>query len=1228
MEGRAQARFVAAAGRERELDTLVEAHEGARATGTPVFARVHGPPGIGKSHLLRALSRRLGSEGVPVIEARSDRARGEALGIVRELARGLIALAADRGATALELSSITSRLAPLLEGPGAQLAEGRRPEDLRLDVADALADLLRICVAAAPVLILDDLDAADRGSLELLQYLGALLLQPGSRQGCLVVLAWRDGAPSPALRGLVDRVPGLQVPLAPLDVEGVRTFLSRQDVVERLFEVTSGDPSRLEAVLTRAPADLGARRLARLEPEAQRLLLAAAVIGHGASSALLRRVADVPDAPRFLERLVAEGFLRVQVEPTGPVYGFSRDTDRENVLAAATPERLAHCHAAAGDALAEAGAGVEEIARHYLAGDPQGRGATWAARAAETLAGRCAFDAAIEFFQAALAGTQAERRRLHLGLAAAHEANGDMLAALRHLGLSRRDATPVERRAARAEAARLCIRIGKLPQAERLCRLVLDGRSGFDPADSVAARAWVDYAEIRFLRSDFEGAIEAAEAGIPLAGELPHLRLGLRNTLAKAMLTRGKHAEAAAAFHRNVEEADAAGLLREGMLARINEGVANHRRGDREKAIRLYREGLALGDDRSLVALALGNLAVLYHEVGEFEQALEHYGSALAAFTLVRRGEGVAHQGINRARLLLFLGDTEQAREGVDHARTEAERLGNPYLVAQAELVRGEIDLVRGDVLAARQDLRRARDTFAQLGSPRYVIEAEVALVRARLAAGEVAEAAAKLAPLEEKAAALPSADLGVELSLLAAEVALAQGTAAQALPRLEAAREDLLARPTGVGGDTDLEAPWRLYDLLGRCHEALRQREAASAHRVRARALLEELRGRVPPAWRGRFVETPQRARLLGLPDNEITAARANAVRQLEGLPDDGPVIVGNAASLRQLFARVGPVGRSQVPVLLRGESGTGKKLIAEALHAASPRAAMPLLKVSCGAAQEEQLLAELFGQDGGAFPGGRERRGRFEQASGGTLFLDEVGDLSPHAQVALLRAIEEKQIERVGSGTPVAVDVRVICGTSRNLEEMRDAGTFREDLYYRLTGVSLELPSLRERREDIPALAEHFLARVRGERKGGPLRFSPEALALLASWSWPGNVRELENVVASVAIFAEGEVVGLPAFEAHGSFLRSVREGQAELRGAPVADNGPIDFYALAQARGIGVRELRHELELQMISRALLEAKGNISEAARLLQMKRSRLSQIVNAEPELVTLARGMA
>lgn len=1222
MDARATARWVvAAAGRDRELQALAEAWQQARAAGAPRFCKLHGPAGIGKSHLLHVLERRLASEGATLLSIRAERGRVEAFGLARDLARSLLDLLSRiGGCSRFELASLSARLAPLLDDVAGGEA-GRPSGDLRLELADGLAELVRRVLPTEPVLLLDDLDAADRGSLELLQYLSALLLAPGMDHGCLVVFSYRDGDLPAALRNLIDGVPGLQLPLAPLDLEGIRSFLSSPEVAERLWEATSGNPSRLEAVLETAPIDFGKRRLARLGPEARRILLAVAVVGRRAPASLIQAAARVPDAGTHLEKLVVEGFLEVQVDRFGPGYTFSRTADREAILESATEEERAAYHLAVAEGLVERGGGLEEIARHYLAGDPKGQGARWARKAARHLASRSAFDAAIEFYLAALQGPD-DRRELHLGLAETYEAVGDMIAALRHVGLSRKSATAEERRSARSEAARLCIRIGKLAQAERLCRIVLGDRNRFDPTDLPAARAWVDLAEIAFLRSDFDRAISLCKEGIERAADLPRERIALRNTLGKSLLLRGNHLEAAGLFRTNAEEARQAGLSREAMFARINEGVAYHRHGDRERAIQLYREGLAAGEDRSVAAMALGNLGVLYHEAGEFQEALEHYASALAACTLVRRREGLALQGINRARLLHLLGDLDGAEAGVLQARTEAERLGNAYLVTQADLVRAEIALGRNEPLAARETIEQVRSRFVSLGSgPRYIFESELVLVRTLLELGSLAAAQELVEELGERVGSIGAPELEVEWALRAAEVHLATGEASRALALLEEARTALLARPAHAD-QLDLEAPWKLYALLARCHEALGEQAVAEAHRVRSRSLFDELLRRVPAAYRDRFLARIDRVRLLAEPSREIGATREGLRRRLESPVVPGAVLVGSSKAMRQLQRRIGPVGRSLAPVLIRGESGTGRKSLAHEIHRASPRANAPLVKVICSL-PPEQLDLELFGAPG--------RRGRIEQAHGGTLFLQEVANLSPAAQTALLRVIEEKVLEPPGGGPAVPVDVRIVAATVANLEELVEAGRFRAELYYRLKGMVLELPPLRERREDVQVLAEHFLARYREQRGEGPVRFSAEALALLEAWNWPGNVRELEMVVGAVSVFAEGEVVGMDAFELQSDFLRAVRgsnaprqQGSAEP--TAVSDSASIDFYALAKARGLGVRELQHELEQQMISRALIESKGNISEAARLLQMKRSRLSQIVNAEPRLLALARG--
>jgi len=213
---------------------------------------------------------------------------------------------------------------------------------------------------------------------------------------------------------------------------------------------------------------------------------------------------------------------------------------------------------------------------------------------------------------------------------------------------------------------------------------------------------------------------------------------------------------------------------------------------------------------------------------------------------------------------------------------------------------------------------------------------------------------------------------------------------------------------------------------------------------------------------------------------------------------------------------------------VLIRGESGTGKELIARAIHFHSPRKSQPFVAVNCAALNENLLESELFGHEKGAFTGAdRQRRGRFETADGGTLFLDEVGDIPPGMQVKLLRVLQEQSFERVGGTTPLHVDVRIIAATNRNLEDLIRQGSFREDLYYRLNVITIDIPPLRERREDIPPLLQHFVERFSKENQRETPSFSREAWEMLLRYSWPGNVRELENIVHRAVILARGDVL-----------------------------------------------------------------------------------------------------
>lgn len=236
---------------------------------------------------------------------------------------------------------------------------------------------------------------------------------------------------------------------------------------------------------------------------------------------------------------------------------------------------------------------------------------------------------------------------------------------------------------------------------------------------------------------------------------------------------------------------------------------------------------------------------------------------------------------------------------------------------------------------------------------------------------------------------------------------------------------------------------------------------------------------------------------------------------------------VIGQSKIMQNVFAEVHQVAPSKSTVLLRGESGTGKEAIARAIHHLSPRKDKPFIKVNCAALSETLLESELFGHEKGSFTGAsQERKGRFEMAHGGTLFLDEIGDVSPSFQTKLLRVLQEREFERVGGNKTIRVDVRLVAATNRNLEDAVAKNEFRADLYYRINVVSIFLPPLRERREDVPLLAEYFLQQA-NEESGKRLKFSAEAMQVMCNCHWPGNVRELSNCVERITAMTQGNVI-----------------------------------------------------------------------------------------------------
>ncbi|MBB4266805.1 nif-specific transcriptional activator NifA [Roseospira visakhapatnamensis] len=303
-----------------------------------------------------------------------------------------------------------------------------------------------------------------------------------------------------------------------------------------------------------------------------------------------------------------------------------------------------------------------------------------------------------------------------------------------------------------------------------------------------------------------------------------------------------------------------------------------------------------------------------------------------------------------------------------------------------------------------------------------------------------------------------------------------------------------------------------------------------------------------------------------------------ARAERAVGGRTPRFREIIGRSPAMVGVLDQVRHVARTRAPVMLRGESGTGKEMIARAIHQVSPRADKPFVCVNCAALPDTLLESELFGHDKGAFTGAAgERKGRFEMADGGTLFLDEIGEISPAFQAKLLRVLQEGQFERLGSSRTRKVDVRMIAATNRNLEEAVSKGGFRADLYYRINVVTLVLPPLRDRREDIEPLARHFLDRF-NEENGESLVFSPNALDLLRGCAFPGNVRELENCITRVATMVRGAVIGVEDFACReAGCLSSVLWRETEGSTQAIGGMGAVPAVrprapALASASGCG--------------------------------------------------------
>ncbi|WP_169791474.1 sigma 54-interacting transcriptional regulator [Sandaracinus amylolyticus] len=1302
----------ACAGRESEIAKLMESYRRiAQHRDRERLVLLQGPGGIGKSRILGELRGRIRLEGGVVLEGRCE--PGRAFGPFAEIVDRALRFLDEVGVVpSSDLDGLACRAGchrlwhqhggPEPETSSAIDPNGAPPEiaafEKRLRFFDAIHQLLRdVATVRAPVLILHHLERADRGTLELLSFLLDLAGDHGSFAGqneptalrMMVVASLRDDV-APAHPEAIETLRGHdaaeRVPVGALDAQGVRAFLTSEEAIARVIERTGGNPELIELLLEADPLTPRARierRLARLTPIARELAGALAVHARPASLETLAAIAGVPIEAAARSELPSFDLLTRSIVDGHVLFAFERENDRETCYQLFSPRERRDLHARCID-VCSARLDLQEAVRHAIATGDFARASDLAVAAAASLAARHAHAEAAALLESLLqansgAGKGATELPLVIReeLADLYRIAGNYRGALVH-ARAVRDALPEDPAAARRVGYLLTVAgefdaaAEPLEAARRLATARVD--AGLATGAEVA-EVEAQLAELGYQQGNYDAAREWSEAALERAREAGALRIEIhaRNTLGKLALAQKNPAVAAELFEQNRVLAARSGLGHQEAQAHTNLGVAMLLRrelGAAEQACKRAIEVATRASDTRDRAIATENLAVLAHLARDYRRALSHYHVAVGLLKRLGNRAMLGRVANNLGELYLSLGDRARARALSDLAAHVSGTSGPPLRTAQRLRLRGRIEAADGNVGLARQSFESALLAFRSLGDARAAADAQLEVAKLALADGDVPKAREILASLPVEDAPQRAA----EVAIVAADLERAAGgetvlSARRAVELAEKAGDDELLLPAlvrfarALGDAGDLSHAARVLERAQDVDKKLGANvpeEALAAWQERpARIELMQVQAKLASAWAatynagGRHDSVPP-PRALAPRGRPVIAETGASDPRFEKWRKRYPNIAGSSTAVASVMSVLDKVSNSDAIVLIRGESGTGKELIAEAIHNNSARATKPIVKVNCAALVETLLLSELFGHEKGAFTGAQSRKkGRFELADGGTIFLDEIGDISPKTQVALLRVLQEREFERVGGTQPIRVDVRIVAATHRDLERMVREGTFREDLYYRLRGVTLEMPPLRRRLDDLPELCGRLLQRIAEERDETAKRMSSAALDLLGGHRWPGNVRELENVLRSATLFADGEELVPEDFAAFADTFQAPDPEVATLRAATTTSAGgtspgtmavlgsdsvrddassadgedaPIEMLVYERVRGgaTSLFEMKKMLERECIVRALEETNGNITRAAALLGMKRPRLSQLVK-EYELGDLGK---
>ncbi|UJR86293.1 sigma 54-interacting transcriptional regulator [Sandaracinus amylolyticus] len=1063
----------------------------------------------------------------------------------------------------------------------------------RARFVDAIRSVIeRAAEDGALLLVLDDLEHVDHGTAEVLRAWiepRADLEAPAKLPIVVLGTTPRASADTGAIATLIQAPRATTCEAGRFDPAALACWLAEPEITTWITTRTGGRVRALERWLATAAEPAPHEPVARAEvpdafPGVALALGVARAIGRSVPlAALVTQPRDRAALERDLERLGA----------------LARDGDGSPSIAWPRPAPMLDAavqgtvHAHAARALERMGA-IEEAAWHASRSDDVMLHVRLALSAEPALSARHGAREAADLLTAARArlDEDAEQRIvLDARLARVWSTLGESERAIE-------SARAVCERAphdlsARLRCGEILLRAGRHTDAIACFDAVTTGPSA---REHVEARVLA--AEARYATGDLSGAERDARGALTDASaqDHPSIRIDAQNVLGKIALATGDTRAARAWFADDLAHSLAASLRTHECVARQNLAIALMREGALDDATTHFEASSELARSVGAAwhrAIALENLGVLHHLRGRWSDARRCYRESTAILEPIGHRDWLARLLLNRAGLELTLGDPAHARELVQRARRVVGDEPRRAFARRATLVEGAVLLALGDV-------ERARDLFEMVrsgeGEPSSLAEGALGVARCALELGDVALARRAL---HDASQTCTSPRLACERQELEVLLAIATGGPAASLAR--AARE-LASRTEHV------EVELRVWCHLARAQLAEGALDAARTSTERADELEARLAEHVPDDTRELFAKRGD-ARALGALRDRLSAARPQASSATATR-----IIIGGSRAIERLRRSIERVAGSDAQVLVLGESGTGKELVAEALHRLSPRARGPLVRVNCAALTESLLLSELFGHERGAFTGASARKlGLFETAQGGTLFLDEIGDISPPTQVALLRVLQERTIVRVGGTAPIRVDVRVVAATHRRLEQLVERGAMREDLYYRLRGIVLEVPALRERLEDLPAIADALLARIARDERTTPKRLSPAASARMRAHRWPGNVRELENVLRAASVLAQDATLEVDDVAPHLVSPHAVSPHAAATNDDD-AESGELEtLYWASLGDGHSVYELRRSLERRAIERAIDEAGGNLSQAAQRLGMKRPRLSQL---------------